>query len=129
TGAVTLRSPLDTGTASGEWFTSKPDAELPGDQRIDDAGSAVFDSAPLDSEMMILGQPILALKVAADTRLANLCARIVDIHPDGTATRVSFGVVNLAHRDGNGDPQPLVPGEAAKISLNLDACGYRFAPG
>lgn len=128
-GTVTLRSPLDTGTASGEWFTSKPDAELPGDQRTDDAGSVVFDSAPLDSELVILGQPVLALKLASDARLANLCARIVDVHPDGTATRVSFGVINLAHRDGNADPQPLVPGETVEVSLDLDACGYRFAPG
>ena len=38
-------------------------------------------------------------------RLANLCARLVDVHPDGTATRVSFGVLNLAHRDGNAEPE------------------------
>lgn len=124
-----LRSPLDTGTAAGEWFTLKPDCELPGDQRIDDAGSAVFDSEPLDSEILVLGQPILTLRLAADAPLANLCARIVDVHPDGAATRVSFGVLNLAHRNGNADPRPLVPGQWVDISVTLDACGYRFGPG
>lgn len=128
-GTMTLRSPLDTGTASGEWFTLKPDAELPGDQRIDDAGSAVFDSAPLGSEVVLLGQPLLTLRLAADAPLANLCARLVDIHPDGTATRVTFGVLNLAHRDGSAEPKPLAPKEQVEISLALDACGYRFAPG
>ena len=44
-------------------------------------------------------------------RLANLCARIVDVHPDGTATRVAFGVLNLAHREAMHDPEPLMPGE------------------
>ncbi len=128
-GTAILRSPLDTGTAAGEWFTLKPDAELPGDQRIDDAGSIVFESAPLDTELLVLGQSVLRVRLAADAPLANLCARIVDIHPDGTATRVTFGVLNLAHRGGNAAPQPLVPGEHVDIVLTLDACGYRFAPG
>ena len=88
-GTVTIRSPLDTGTAAGEWFTSKPDSELPGDQRVDDSGSLVFDSAPLDTEILVLGQPVLTVTLAADMAQANLCARLVDIHPDGTATRVS----------------------------------------
>src|SRR5690606_7146744 len=39
------------------------------------------------------------------------------------------GVLNLAHRAGNADPQPLVPGEMGEVRLVLDACGYRFAPG
>lgn len=126
---VLLRSPLDTGTTAGEWFTSKPDAELAGDQRLDDAGSVVFDTVPLGDEIVLLGQPFLTLKVASDAELANLCARLVDIHPDGTATRVSFGLLNLAHRAGNAEPQPLVPGETVEVKLALDACGYRFAPG
>ncbi len=129
TGTVLLRSPLDTGLSAGEWFTLKPDAELPGDQRIDDAGSLTFDSAILDEERVVLGQPVLKLKLSADAEIANLCARLVDVHPDGTATRVSFGVLNLAHREGNGEPKALVPGEPVVVSLVLDACGYRFAPG
>jgi putative CocE/NonD family hydrolase len=128
-GSFLLRSPLDTGTAAGEWFTSKPDAELAGDQRGDDAGSAVFQTDGLESELVLLGQPALRLALASDAKLANLCARIVDVHPDGTATRVCYGVVNLAHRNGNANPEPLVPGETVTVSLDLDACGYRFAAG
>lgn len=124
-----LKSPLDTGTAAGEWFTLKPDAELAGDQRGDDAGSLTFQTAPLGGEKVFLGRPVLTLKLRVDAELANLCARIVDIHPDGTATRVSFGVINLSHRDGNADPKPLKPGETVTIRLELDACGYRFGEG
>jgi predicted acyl esterase len=50
---VYLKSPLDTGTASGEWFTLKPDAEMAGDQRIDDAGSLTFETAPLTRPSII----------------------------------------------------------------------------
>ncbi|WP_200943488.1 CocE/NonD family hydrolase [Rhizobium sp. Leaf321] len=126
---IYLKSPLDTGTAAGEWFTLKPDAELAGDQRIDDAGSLAFQTAPLDEAKTFLGRPSITLTLSADAELANLCARIVDVHPDGTATRVSFGVINLAHRDGNEDPQPLIPRQPVEIRLDLDVCGYRFGEG
>jgi putative CocE/NonD family hydrolase len=129
TGRALVRSPLDTGTAAGEWFTSSPNAELAGDQRTDDAGSLVFDGAPLGDECVILGRPALSVRLSSDASLANLAVRLVDIHPDGTATRVSYGVLNLAHRNSNSQPEPLTPGEDYTCRLELDACGYRFAPG
>jgi uncharacterized protein len=126
---VALKSPLDTGTAAGEWFTLKPDAELAGDQRSDDAGSLCFETAPLSEDFDMLGRAELSITLSSDAPVANLIARIVDVHPDGTAPRVSFGVLNLAHRTGNADPRPMVEGEKTKIRLVLDAAGYRFRPG
>jgi putative CocE/NonD family hydrolase len=128
-GSALLRSPLDTGTASGEFFTLKPDTEMAGDQRLDDAGSLTFDSGVLAEECVVLGQPVAKLSLSSDAPLGNLAVRLVDVHPDGTATRVSYGVLNLAHRHGNAEPQPLEPGKPVEIELALDACGYRFAPG
>ena len=128
-GKVYLCSPLATGTASGEWFTLKPDAEMAGDQRGDDAGSLIFETAPLGEAETFLGQPRLMLGLACDGDWANLAARIVDVHPDGAATRVSIGVLNLAHRDGNENPKPMPKGKTVNIALDLDACGYRFEKG
>ncbi|RNF34563.1 peptidase [Paracoccus methylarcula] len=128
-GEMFIRSPLDTGTAAGEWFTLKPDAEMAGDQRIDDSGSLVFETAPLQEEHLYLGQPELALCLRCNAPSANLVARIVDVHPDGTATRVTYGTLNLAHRKGNAAPEPMPKGKTVPIAMLLDACGYRFAPG
>lgn len=126
---VMLKSPLDTGTAAGEWFTLKPDAELAGDQRQDDAGSLTFQTTPLTETLEIFGRPELAVTLSSDTPVANLIARLVDVHPDGAAFRVAFGVLNLTHRNGNTDPEPMTPGQPTKIRVVLDACGYRFRPG
>lgn len=126
---VYLRSPLDTGTASGEWFTLKPDAEMAIDQRIDDAGSLTFQTAPLTEDHDYLGRPVVTLTLRCDAETANLCARLVDIHPDGTATRVSFGVLNLAHRNGNAEPEQLIKSQRTTVTVTLDACGYRFRKG
>ena len=128
-GDVYLRSPLDTGTAAGEYFTLKPDAEMAGDQRIDDAGSLVFQTHPLLEAEDYLGQPVLNLDVACGADTANLVARLVDVHPDGTATRVAFGVLNLAHRNGNAKPAPMQKNHKTRVTLVLDACGYRFRAG
>src|SRR5690606_39098197 len=124
-----LKSPLDTGIMAGEWFTLKPDAEMALDQRLDDAGSLVIETAPLGEAQDFLGQPVLELDLTTDADIGNLCARLVDIHPDGTATRVTFGVVNLAHRDGNAEPKAMPRGSKTRIRLVLDSMGYRFRPG
>ena len=129
TGEALLRSPLDTGTASGEYFTLKPDAEMAIDQRSDDAGSLTFETGPLAEARDYLGMPRLRLVLKSDAPLANLCARIVDVHPDGSSLRVAYGVLNLAHRRSSEHPEPLAPGEATEIEMDLDALGYRFAPG
>lgn len=126
---VYLKSPLDLGTSSGEWFTLKPDAELAMDQRADDGGSLCFQSAPLEEDTDYLGQTVLTLDVACDADIANIAARIVDVHPDGTSYRVSFGVLNLAHRDGNAEPKAMPHGKKVTITLALDACGYRVRKG
>ncbi|QRM46112.1 CocE/NonD family hydrolase [Rhizobium sp. BG4] len=127
--AVYLRSPLDTGTSAGEYFTLKPDAEMALDQRSDDAGSLTFETVRLAADHDYLGRPVLTLALRTQARTGNLCARLVDVHPDGTATRVAFGVINLTHRNGNAEPEALTSGEKVSIRLELDACGYRFRRG
>ncbi len=124
-----LRSPLATGIAAGEWFTAKPDSELSADQRIDDVGSLVFDTAPLSEAIEILGRPLAKFELSLDQPLGNLAVRLVDVHPDGVCHRVSWGVINLAHRDGNATPEALTPGERIRVSIQLDECGYRFLSG
>ena len=49
----------------------------------------------------ILGAPVVTLEVASDRPVAQLIARLCDVHPDGRSLRVSFGVLNLTHRDGS----------------------------
>ncbi|MBT9385365.1 CocE/NonD family hydrolase [Pseudooceanicola sp. CBS1P-1] len=127
-GDLFLRSPLDTGIAAGEWFTLKPDAEIAGDQRIDNGGSLCFETAPLEAEAVYLGAPKLTLNVACAADWENLAVRIIDVHPDGTETRACYGVLNLAHRDSYAEPKAMPEG-MAEVTMQLDAMGYRFAPG
>ncbi|MCW4115350.1 CocE/NonD family hydrolase [Aurantimonas sp. MSK8Z-1] len=124
-----LSSPEDLGVTSGEWFTLKPDAEMAGDQRRDDGLSLTFDSAPTALAADFLGQPELRLRLSSDKPATNLVARLVDVHPDGTTTRIAYGVLNLAHRSSYAEPEALPVGEPVEIAMRLDACGYRLKPG
>lgn len=124
-----LKSPLATGVMGGGFEVLKPDGEMPRDQNFDDGGSLVLQTAPLESAMEFLGQPVLELDVLTEAEIGNLCARIVDVHPDGTATRVTIGLLNLSHRDGNAEPKAMVKGQKTRIRLTIDAMGYRFRPG
>ena len=83
-----------------------------GDQREDDARSVVFDTPPLDQAIEILGAPTVELEIAADRPQANLIVRLCDVHPDGASLRVSYGVLNLTHRDSDKSPAPLCRGNA-----------------
>jgi putative CocE/NonD family hydrolase len=59
--AITVRSPVWTGHAGGAWCAFGARGEMPGDQRSDDAGSAVFDTRPLPDPVEVLGAPTLIL--------------------------------------------------------------------
>lgn len=126
---VTISSPQDCGVACGEVFTLKPDSEMSGDQRIDDVGSLVFETELLTESVEILGRPMLSLNCSIDKANGNLAVRLCDVHPDGISHRVSWGVLNFAHRNSNLEPEAMQPGKDEIVSISLDECGYRFLEG
>jgi len=94
-------SPQTVGTCAGEWVPFGRGRDQAGDQQEDDVRSLVFETTPLDEPIEILGAPIVTLDVASDRPIANLVVRLCDVHPSGESLRVSYGVLNLTHRDGH----------------------------
>jgi len=128
--AIEIATPMHLGLDGGNFCPGmRIDDELAGDQRPDDALSVVFDSAPLDEPLAILGAPVIELELSADKPLAFLCARLCDVAPDGASTRVSLNPLNLTHRDSHKSPEPLVPGETYRVHFKLCDAGYIFRAG
>src|SRR5581483_6022772 len=100
-----------------------------GDQQEDDARSLIFDTPPLDAPIEMLGAPIVTLDLASDRPIANLVVRLCDVHPSDESLRVSYGVLNLAHRDSHEKPAPLTPGERYSIRIKLNDAGSVFPAG
>jgi uncharacterized protein len=128
-GQATIRSPCWTGLAAGEWMGTGAPGQAAVDQRHDDGFSYVFDGAPLRERMEVLGAPEIEISIAADKPVAQLCVRLCDVAPDGSSRRVSYGVLNLTHRDTHAAPSALIPGVFYNIRLKLNDCGYAFAAG
>lgn len=127
-----IRSPQSCGMCSGEympWYTSQKTAQLPLDQREDDAKSVSFDTEPLDQPLELLGTPTLRLCLESDKRLALVAARLCDVAADGASTLISLGILNLAQRNGREMPQPLTPGERYLVTVHLNDTGYKVVPG
>ena len=124
----TLTALQTAGSVGGPWLAAGP-AELPGDQRIDDVRSLSFDSAPLAENLEILGAPAVHLDLAVDRRVAFVIVRLNEVGPDGTSTRVSYGVLNLTHRNGDESPEPLEPGRRYPVRVQLHDCAQAFRAG
>lgn len=60
---------------------------------------------------------------------AQVAARLSDVAPDGKATRISYGLLNLAQRHGPGDPLPLPPGEPCDVSVALNYLAQHLPAG
>ncbi len=126
---LSFTSPQTTGMRAGEWCAFGVDGEMPTDQRPDDGGSLVFDSDPLEEGFEILGAPVVELDVRADRPVAMLAVRLCDIAPDGSSLRVSYGLLNLCHRDGHEFPAALEPHAWYRVKIKLNDIAHRFPAG
>ena len=124
-----LCSPQTVGKHAGEWCPFGRSPDQAGDQREDDARSLVFESTPLEAPTEILGAAIVTLDIMSDQPIANLAVRLCDVHPTGVALRVSYGVLNLTHRDGHETPSPLVVGQRYQVRVLLNDAGAVFPVG
>jgi hypothetical protein len=126
---VEVRSPQSVGVAAGDWCSFGGDGDGPADQRDDDARSLTFDSEPLCERLEILGAPVAVLEVAADRPQALLAVRLNEVLPDGSSARVTYGLLNLTHRDGHEHPEALEPGRWYGVRVALNHVAHAFAAG
>jgi len=83
----------------------------------------------LQERLEILGNTNVTLEVAADQPVAIVTARMIDVAPDGRATLVARGFLNLTQRDSRENPQPLVPGQRYRVQVQLTGTAYAFPAG
>ena len=124
-----ISSPADCGAAGGEYCAIWLGPEMPGDQRFDDAHSACFDSAALDRAVDITGGVLVQLSLSCDKPKGQIAIRLCDLDETGASARMTYGVLNLCHRESHEFPQAMVPGERIDIQIRLDDIAWRVPPG
>jgi hypothetical protein len=124
-----VHSPQHTGLEAGRFLPFGNDADLPPDQREDDARSACFDFPVTGEPVEILGRPRVTLRLRMDVPYGQAAARVCDVAPDGSATLVTRGVLNLSARHGRerADAWPL--GATDDVTFELNGIGHTFPPG
>ncbi|MCO8127852.1 CocE/NonD family hydrolase [Acidimicrobiia bacterium EGI L10123] len=128
-GPVQIRSPLSVGMFAGKWASYAATPDLPSDQREEDGGALVFQSDALVEDLEIFGRPSVTLDVSADQPVAMVAVRLSDVAPDGEASRVTYGLLNLTHRDSDEHPEPLRPGQHYQVEVPLNGIAQRFPAG
>ena len=126
---LTINSPLSVGQRAGKWFPYNWMPDLPTDQNFDDLGSLVFETEPLTEVTEILGAPVLNLEFASDRPVAHVAVRLSDVSPDGGATRVTYGLLNLTHLNGHEHPRELEPGRRYTARVQLNDVAQHFPAG
>ena len=117
---LSLQSPLSNGLFAGKWCSYSATPDLPHDQREEDGGALVFTTAPLQETLEILGAPVVELELSANQPVAMVAVRLSDMRPDNKVTRVTYGVLNLTHRDSHAQPAPLEPGKTYRVRVQLN---------
>ncbi len=112
------------GVEAGFWW-----GELLSDPRPVDAFSLVYDSAPLQEDLAILGRPQALLKASATAPLADWFARLSDVAPDGTVTQITGAGINGAQRESMTDPRALEPGKVYPLDIVMHLTSWVFPKG
>lgn len=127
--ALQIKGAQICGSTAGVWCPYGTRFGMPIDQRADDGLSLTFTSAPLQYPMEILGFPLVTLKVSVDQPNALLAVRLCDLAPDGSSRLISWGLLNLTHRENHHDPKPLIPCEIYIVKIELNVTAHHLAVG
>jgi uncharacterized protein len=86
-------------------------------------------SEPLDAALDAIGELTFELWAAADAADADWVVTITDVAPDGSAMRVTEGMLRARYRDSHDRPAPLTPGEVVAYAIRLRPTAIRFPAG
>jgi len=72
---------------------------------------------------------VVELELSADKPVAMVAVRLSDVAPDDAATRVTYGLLNLTHRNSHEHPEPLEPGRRYRIPIPMNQIAQAFPAG
>jgi putative CocE/NonD family hydrolase len=103
----------------------------PADQEPYEASKMVlvYTSAPLDRELVLLGDATVELFVSSTAFDTDFTARLCLVDRDGVSTNLKEGILRARFRDSLAEPAPLVPGEVYRLRILLGPLGVKLEPG
>lgn len=103
----------------------------PVDQRpvLDRSDLLFYRSARLESALTVIGEVNLDLYISSDALDTDFVAKLCVEEPAGAVICLTIGSLRCRYRESWADPQPLAPGDIARIRLQMGHIGYVFPAG
>ena len=103
-----------------------PRDQAPNDGRAD---VLVYQTPPLEREVEVIGPVVLKLWASTSAPDTDFTAKLIDVHPDGLAVNLTYGIVRGRYREGFDRPKLLEPGRPYEFTIRLNPVGVRFLKG
>lgn len=127
-GGWNLPTNLSVGLAAGDTGYFGRFGGLPLDQGSDDELSQVFDSEPLEQDVVLIGGAIARLQIGTQAQPRQVALRLNDVAPDGQSARVVMAVRNLALNENLDAPIAPLP-NIQEVDVSFPTTAYRFRKG
>jgi len=105
--------------------------QVPMDQRRLDGRQDIlsYTSAPLEVPIEVVGPVEVTLFASSSAPDTDFVAKLIDIHPDGFAQELCYGLVRARYRNGTDKAELIVPGNVYEYAITLNPTGNRFLEG
>ena len=89
----------------------------------------VYTTEPLEEDVEVTGPVSLVLYASSSAPDTDFTAKLVDVHPNGTAINVAQGIIRARYRDSWEEPQLMEPGQVYKFTIDLWSTSNCFVAG
>ena len=89
----------------------------------------VYQTPPLEQEIEITGPVVMKLWASSSAPDTDFTAKLIDVHPDGLAVNLCYGVIRAQYRDGYENPTLMEPGKAYEFTIQVHPTGILLGRG
>jgi hypothetical protein len=89
----------------------------------------VYRTEPLKEPLEVTGCPVLTLFASSTAPDTDFIVKLVDVHPDGFAQGLCYGIVRARFRDGLDRASPITPGKVYEYAIELLPTSNLFREG
>jgi uncharacterized protein len=117
-------NPVPTGARGG--YSRTPSDQREVERRAD---VLVYTTAPLAAPLEVTGPIEVRLWAASSATDTDFTAKLVDVHPDGTARMLTDGILRARYRRGKTSRVLLTPNAPEELVIDAGATSNLFAAG
>ena len=89
----------------------------------------VYQTEPLERPIEVTGYPVLNLYASSSAPDTDFIVKLADVHPDGFAQNLCYGIVRARYRNGFDRPELMTPGYVYRFNIELLPTSNLFRAG